>query len=235
MTQQTIKRRIKDIPEKQRPYERLERLGASALSDAELLSILIRSGRAGESSLDLAHRVLDLDVAGRGLAFLNDATIEELSAIPGIGRVKSIQLVAAVELGKRSGLPHDTSQRTRIDCPEDVAGMLTREMAHLPREELRVVCLDVRNRVIRTIRVSEGGLFAAVVSPRDLFREVIKANASSVILAHNHPSGDPEPSREDAESTGRMVQAGEMIGIRVLDHLVIATGGQVSLKRRGLM
>ncbi len=235
MTQQPTKRRIKDLPEAQRPYERLERLGASALSDTELLSIFIRSGRAGESSLDLAHRVLDLDVAGRGLSFLQDATIEELTAIPGIGRVKSIQLAAAVELGRRSGHTADALRRTKIACPEDVAGMLSLEMAHLPREELRVVCLDVRNRVIRTIRISEGGLFAAVVSPRDLFREVIKANASSVILAHNHPSGDPEPSQEDVQSTQRMVKAGEMIGIRVLDHLVIATGGQVSLKRRGLM
>ncbi len=229
------KKRIKDIPRTQRPYERMEQAGAAALSDVELLSILIRSGRSGENSLELAQRVLELDTSGQGMSFLYGIAREELISIPGIGRVKATQLLAAAELGRRAGMRSDASDRVRISSPEDVAGLLSGEMSHLPREELRVVCLDVRNRLIRTIRVSEGGLFAAVVSPRDLFREVIKTNASGVILAHNHPSGDPEPSREDTDSTRRMVQAGEMLGIRVLDHLVIASGGQVSLRKRGLM
>ncbi|NLN46848.1 MAG: DNA repair protein RadC [Clostridiaceae bacterium] len=229
------KRRIKDIPKTQRPYERMEHAGAAALSDVELLSILIRSGRTGENSLDLAQRVLELDTSGQGISFLYGAAREELTLIPGIGRVKAMQLLAAAELGRRAGMRSDATDRVRIGSPEDVAGLLAGEMSHLPREELRVVCLDVRNRLIRTIRVSEGGLFAADVSPRDLFREVIKTNASGVILAHNHPSGDPEPSKEDTDSTRRMVQAGDMLGIRVLDHLVIASGGQGSLRKRGLM
>ena len=227
--------RIKDLPKTQQPYERMERDGAAALSDAELLSIVIRSGMKGENSLELAGRILGLDILGIGLSFLYGLSAEELIALPGIGKVKALQVKAAAEIGRRAGIPAGSAERGKVASPEDVARLLTSEMSHLPREELRVVCLDVRNRLIRTVRISEGGLFAAVVSPRDIFREVIKANASSVIFAHNHPSGDPEPSTEDSDSTRRMIKAGELLGIRVLDHLVIATGGYVSLKQRGLI
>ncbi len=227
--------RIKDMPRIQRPYERMEREGAAVLSDAELLSIIIRSGRAGENSLDLAARILCLDHSGAGLSFLHGLALEELIAIPGIGRVKAMQVKAAAELGRRAGIPACVAERTKVASPDDVARLLVNDMSHLPREELRVVCLDIRNRLIRTIRISEGGLFSAVVSPRDIFREVIKVNASSVVFAHNHPSGDPEPSKEDGESSKRMVKAGDMLGIRVLDHLIVAAGRYISMKQRGLM
>lgn len=235
MENRTATSRIKDIPKAQRPYERMERDGAGILSDAELLSIVIRSGKAGENALDLSNRILGLDITGAGLSFLQGLALEELTLIPGIGRVKAMQIKAAAEIGRRAGAQGGKTERAKVASPEDVARLLTSEMSHLPREELRVVCLDVRNRLIRTVRVSEGGLFAAVVSPRDIFREIIKVNAYSVIFAHNHPSGDPEPSKEDGESTRRMVKAGDLLGIRVLDHLVVATGGYVSLKQRGMM
>ena len=227
--------RMKDIPRTQRPYERMEQCGAAGLSDAELLSIVIRNGRTGENSLDLSNRILGLDISGIGLSFLYNLTIEELTALGGIGRVKALQIKAAAEIGRRAGIPACFTERAKVASPDDVAKLLLSDMAHLPREELRVVCLDIRNRMIRTIRISEGGLFSAVVSPRDIFREVIKVNASSVVFAHNHPSGDPEPSKEDGESTRRMIKAGELLGIRVLDHLVIAAGGFVSLKQRGII
>ena len=172
--------RIKDLPKTLQPYERMSRDGTATLSDAELLSIVIRSGRKGENSLDLAGRILGLDILGIGLSFLHGLAAEELTALPGIGQVKAYQIKAAAEIGRRAGIPSGSAERGKVAGPEDVARLLTSEMSHLPREELRVVCLDVRNRLIRTIRISEGGLFAAVVSPRDIFREVIKVNASSV-------------------------------------------------------
>jgi DNA repair protein RadC len=227
--------RMKDIPRAQRPYERMEQSGAASLSDAELLSIVIRNGRSGENSLDLSSKVLGLDISGIGLSFLYSLTVEELTSLAGIGKVKAMQIKAAAEIGRRAGIPACFTGRAKVAGPEDVAKFLFIEMSHLPREELRVVCLDVRNRLIRTIRISEGGLFAAVVSPRDIFREVIKANAPSIVFAHNHPSGDPEPSKEDGDSTRRMIKAGELLGIHVLDHLVIAAGGYVSLKQRGII
>jgi DNA repair protein RadC len=225
-----------DLPEDDRPYEKLLHLGAAALSDAELMAVIIRSGSRKESALALAQRLIrTLDEQSAGPAFLRDSSVEELTALPGIGRVKAVQLKAAVELGNRAGRTARLSARRLIKRPEDVLGFLEKDMVALPREELRIVLLDVRNRIIRICRIGEGGLTAAVIHPRDLFREAVKANAAALILVHNHPSGDAAPSSEDIETTRKMREIGDMMGIRVMDHLVVATSGSVSFRQKGLL
>jgi DNA repair protein RadC len=169
------------------------------------------------------------------LAFLRESSLEELTALPGMGRVKALQLRAAVELGSRAERSSRRQTRRLLKRPEDAYALLESEMVSLPREELRVILLDARNRLIRITRISEGGLSSAVIHPRDLFREAVKANAAALILVHNHPSGDATPSPDDLTTTRRMCETGEMMGIRVVDHLILARGGSVSLKQTGLM
>ncbi|MDW7656580.1 MAG: DNA repair protein RadC [Bacillota bacterium] len=225
-----------DLPEDDRPYEKLLHMGAAALSDAELMAVIIRSGSRKESALALTQRLIrTLDEQSAGPVFLRDSSVEELTALPGIGRVKALQLKAAIELGNRAGRTARLSARRLIKRPEDVLGFLEKDMIALPREELRIVLLDARNRIIRICRIGEGGLTAAVIHPRDLFREAVKANAASLILVHNHPSGDATPSSEDIETTRKMCEIGEMMGIRVMDHLVVASSGSVSFRQKGLL
>lgn len=230
---------MKTLPAEDRPCEKFTSRGASQLTDAELLAIIIRSGRRRESALALCQRMLaglaDSDQPGAGLRNLQDASLEELQGQPGIGPVKAVQIKAALELGSRLVSAGRIPEKMQIKSPVDAIALLEGEMRYLPREELRAIFLDIRNRVIRTSRISEGGLASSVLYPRDLFREAVKANAASLILVHNHPSGDSAPSREDIETTRRFIDMGEMMGVRVMDHLVIASGGSVSLKQQGLI
>lgn len=230
---------MQDLPADDRPSEKLMHQGAAALSDAELMAVIIRSGSRHETALSLAQRLLNTLGDGAnsfsGLKALRDSSIEELTAFPGIGRVKAAQLKAAMELGSRVNRNGRLTNRRQIRCPEDILDCLAPEMAVLPREELRAVLLDARNRVIRVCQIGQGGLTGAVIHPRDLFREAVKANAASLILVHNHPSGDASPSDEDIETTRRMAKMGEMMGIQVIDHLVIASSGSTSLREQGLL
>ncbi len=223
------------LPETERPYEKLEALGAPALTDAELVAILIRSGTRTENSLVVASRLILQGGEGRGISFFADATVEELRNVPGIGRVKAICLKAAVELGRRATRGGATRGGERIQDPETLVDGVLDGMRFLEREEIWAILLDVRGRLIRTIRFSGGGLAASVLLPRDLFRDAIRSGASSLVLAHNHPSGDPEPSEEDIHATCQVREAGDLIGVRLLDHIVMASGGSVSMKRRGLV
>ncbi len=224
---------MRNLPVGDRPYEKMLLSGPKALSDAELLAVIIRSGSRRESALNLCQRLLADQPLG--LDVLHDNSLEELMALPGIGRVKAIQIKAALEIGSRAVNHSRNKMRQQIKTPEDALAILDHDMRSLPREELRIILLDARNRVIRISRISEGGLTASVVYPRDLFREAVKANAAAVILAHNHPSGDAAPSREDLESTSRLMEIGEMMGIKVVDHLILAANGSVSLKQLGLI
>ncbi len=228
---------MRHLPSDDQPYEKLMNQGAQALSDAELLAVIIRSGNRAESALTVCQRLLSdrNEKNGCGLLAIADKSLEELTARPGIGKVKAVQMKAAIEIGYRAALASRTSNRQLIRSPEDAFLLLDLEMRNLPREELRIILLDVRNKVIRISRISEGGLTASVVFPRDLFREAVKANAAGVILAHNHPSGDATPSREDLETTRRLTEAGEMMCIRIIDHLILAAGGSISLKQHGLI
>lgn len=242
-----------DLPASDRPYEKLLAKGAGALTDAELLAVIIRSGSRKETALALSQRLVRHhgsvpgaagtaastgepdEPAGEGLDFLRDSSLEELMAFPGIGQVKAIQLHAVVELGSRLGRTLRMRSRLQIRSPDDAIALLEPEMAELPREELRLILMDIRNRIIRISRISEGGLSAAIICPRDLFREAVRANAAAMILAHNHPSGESAPSSEDLATTRKMIEMGEMMGIKVVDHVILASGGSVSLKQKGLV
>ena len=230
---------MKSIPVLDRPTEKLVRLGSQALSDAELLAIIIRSGTVKESALAVCQRLLAEGkghAGGQGgLRDLLDKTLEELKVISGIGPVRAAQIKAALELGSRLQGQRSLGSRTTIRVPEDAISVLESEMRFLPREEFRAILLDIRNRIIRISSISAGSLNAAIVHPRDLFREAVKSNAAAMILAHNHPSGDSTPSQEDIEATTRFMEIGKLMGVRIVDHIIIAQEGSASLRQLGLI
>ncbi len=221
---------IKELPEGERPRERLEHYGAASLSTAELMAIILRIGSRDENVIMLAQRLL---TCYGGLPGLAAASFEELAGIKGVGRVKAIELKAAFELGKRLlvAAPHE---RPMVKSPADAANLLLMEMGPLEQEHLRTVILDSKNHVLKVHTVYIGSLNTAMVRVGELFREAIRLNAAAVIVAHNHPSGDPTPSPEDVRVTHQIVEAGKLLNIDVLDHLVIGQQRWVSLKERGL-
>lgn len=224
---------IKDLPDSEKPRERLLSYGAEALSNSELLSVLIQTGTGNLSALDLANRVLCLDKES-GVRFLSSCTQEQLMDIHGIGPSKACQILAAVELGKRvfSG---DFLEKPRITSPEDIADVFMPKMRNLNREEFRVCFLNTKNEVMAHDVISIGSLNASIVHPREVFSQAIKRSAASIILVHNHPSGNPEPSREDIEITNRLSESGLLLGIKVIDHVIIGKGKWYSLKANGDM
>jgi DNA repair protein RadC len=222
--------RIADIPAGERPRERMQRVGAGALSDGELLAILIHSGRRGRSAIQLAQMMLS---ASGGLAGVQKMSFDELCGIRGIGQAKACQLKAAIEIGQRiSALTPE--ERRSLQSPQDVARLVLAEMQALEQEHMRVLLCDTRNRLIRMVEVYKGSLNAASVRIGEVFREAIRANAASLVVVHNHPSGDPTPSPEDVALTRSMVEAGKLLDVEVLDHLIVGQGQFVSLKARGL-
>ncbi|MCK4962100.1 MAG: DNA repair protein RadC [Anaerolineales bacterium] len=222
--------RITDLATSERPRERLAALGAGALSSAELIAILLRTGIEGLNAVQLAQDLL-MDLGG--LAGLHRVPYEELRSRRGIGPAKAAQLKAAVELGRRLGaaVPED---RPTIQSPSDAAALLLYEMGALEQEHLRVLLLDTRNRLIRTIEVYRGSLNTSLIRVGEVFRDAVRSNAASIIIVHNHPSGDPTPSPEDVSVTRALVEAGSLLDIEVLDHLVIGKNCFVSLKSKGL-
>ncbi len=222
---------VREMPEEERPRERLDRLGPEALRDAELLAILFRTGTRQLGAVALAERVLQ---HFNGLRTLARASIEEIQQIPGVGRVKAIETKAALELGKRLA-DHREPERPRIRSARDVADLLMVRYKDAENEELKCLLLNTKNEVLRVIDVSRGGLDGTSAIPRDVFRQAVREGASAVIVCHNHPSGDPEPSRNDVELTERLAKAAEILGLRLLDHVVFGDGRHVSLKERNLM
>ncbi len=225
--------RVKDLPEDERPYERLEKFGANMLSNAELLAIIIKTGTRRETSIDVAKRLLKKDEEGIGLAFLNHISLEELTGIKGIGKVKAIQLKALAELSKRISSTRRGAEVV-IKSPEDVSQYLMGEMRCLAQEEFRILLLNTKNCVTKMCTIAVGGLNASYVEAREIFKEPVRTGAASIILVHNHPSGDPSPSRDDILLTRRAAEAGAIMGIKVLDHIVIGGGTYSSLKEEGL-
>lgn len=221
---------IKDLPAQERPRERLARSGETALSTTELLAIILRTGVGGESALAMARRLLS---KYDGLTGLARASFSELRAERGLGNAKTAQLKAALELGRRMLLA-TPEERLIIRSPSDVAQLLTAEMAHLEQEHFRVLYLDTRNRLLGSDTVYIGSLNASHIRVAEIFRDAIKRNCAAVIVAHNHPSGDPSPSREDVAVTRQILAAGNLLGIELLDHLVIGQQRFVSLRERGL-
>lgn len=227
--------RMKDLPVSERPYEKLEKFGAEVLSNAELLAIIIKTGSRNETSVALAQRILVQDDTEKGIAFLYDMTLEQLKKIKGVGRVKAVQIKALMELAKRISSTYIMKDRLTVRSPEDVSCMVMEEMRHLRKEVFKVILLNTKNHVIKQLNISIGSLNASIVHPREVFSEAVKHGCSAMVLVHNHPSGDPEPSMEDIETTRRLVSAGDVLGIKVLDHIIIGDGRHISLKDRGLI
>jgi len=221
---------IKDLPEEERPRERLTRYGASVLSNAELLAILLRTGTKEESAISLAHRIL---VQEQGLRYLADINVEQLSSIKGIGKAKAAQIKAAIELGKRLAAFEPAADKP-LKCPQDVAALLMEEMRYLKKEHMKLVLLNVKCNLISVEEISVGSLNASIVHPREVFNPAIRKSSASIIMVHNHPSGDPSPSNEDVSITARIAEAGKLIGIELVDHIIIGDGKYISMKEKGL-
>ncbi|MCP4358547.1 MAG: JAB domain-containing protein [Chloroflexi bacterium] len=221
---------IRDMAEGERPRERLMLVGSTAVSTAELLAIILRTGVGGENVLRLAERLL---MHFQDLPGLAHASIAELMSVKGIGPAKAVEIKAALEIGRRL-MASAPQEKPKVTTPADAANLLMSEMMFLEKEHLKLILLDTRNSVLRTPTIYVGSLNASVVRIGELFREAIKDNAAAFIVAHNHPSGDPSPSPEDIRVTRQLVQAGKLLDIDVLDHIIIGRQRFVSLKERGL-
>lgn len=220
---------VRGLPSSDRPRERLYTRGAAELSLQELLAIVIGGGTRGSGALVLALRLLgefgDLVTMGR-------AGVDELRRVPGIGFARACQVVAAFELGKRFAR-ESRSSGSSVRAPKDIARMFMDEMKHYDREHFKAAFLNTKNQVIKVVTVSIGSLNASIVHPREILKPAIAVSAASIILVHNHPTGDPTPSREDVEFTRRFAKCGELIGIELLDHIVIGADRFQSLKESG--
>ncbi|TLS53527.1 JAB domain-containing protein [Paenibacillus antri] len=220
---------LREVPEDERPRERMLRNGASGMSNSELLAILLRTGTRSESAVTLAQRLL---IESGGLRGLADRTVEQLCERRGVGPAKALQLLAALELGRRMART-ELEASPIIRSPEDVSTLVMEDLRYLQQEHFVVLFLNTKNRVVGRETLSVGSLNAAIVHPREVFRAAVKRSAASVICVHNHPSGDPTPSPEDVQLTNRLSEAGHIIGIEVLDHVIIGDRRYVSMKERG--
>ncbi|MFJ7927716.1 DNA repair protein RadC [Peribacillus sp. NPDC096448] len=222
---------IRDYPKEERPRERFLQDGPRSLSNQELLALLLRTGSREESVLQLSCRLIN---SFKGLRLLKEASVEELIVIKGIGEAKAIQILASVELGRRINNLND-QDRYVIRSPEDGANYCMEEMRFLSQEHFVCLYLNTKNQVLQKTTVFIGSLNASIVHPREVFKEAFKRSAASIICLHNHPSGDPSPSREDIEVTKRLVECGKIIGIEILDHIIIGEHKYVSLKEKGYL
>jgi DNA repair protein RadC len=222
---------VRDLPRGERPRERLLKLGGEALSAQEILALILGRGIRGESVMVTSQKLISRFGSLKGVV---SASAEELAETRGIGTAKAAQIKAVLELSRR--LEGDADQRPNpvLKSPEDVAAVARSQLKGKKKEHFLVLCLDTRNRLINHKLVSMGSLDTSIVHPREVFKEAVSSCAASVIFAHNHPSGDPEPSREDIELTKRLVKAGEIIGIDVLDHIIVCDKDYLSLKAGNL-
>lgn len=227
--------KIKDLPNDDRPYERCLREGPEVLSDAELLSIIIRTGSREANSLELASRILALNYPREGILGLLHLSLQELMAIKGIGQVKGIQLLCIGELSRRIWKRKLLEQPLTFKNPRSIAEYYQEDMRHQNREQFHVMLFNTKQVLIRDVLISQGTVNASLATPREVFIEALRYQAVSLVLVHNHPSGDPEPSREDILLTRRIKEVGELIGIRLQDHVIIGDGVFVSLKERGMI
>ena len=222
---------IHDLPVSERPRERLQQFGAESLSAAELLALIMGRGIAGESVMVTAQRLLSHFGSLKGIA---DASLEELSQVRGIGVAKAAQFKAAFELANRAEVYSETSKKPVIKSPKDVFGLVSQRLKAEKREHFLAILLDSRSRLIKVCQIPVGSLDASIVHPREVFREAVVASAASVIFAHSHPSGDPTASDDDIGLSKKLAQAGEIMGIDVLDHIIIGSNDYLSLKRQSL-
>lgn len=222
---------IKQYPDSEKPYEKLELYGEKVLSNAELLAIIIKTGTKDETSISLANKVLSLIGEENNLSGLSTISIERLKKLKGIGRVKAIQIKAVVELAKRLSRPINTS-KMQIKSAKDVADILMQEMQFEKREIAKLLILNVKNIVLKIIDISLGGTNFVAIEPKAILYEAIQMQAARIILVHNHPSGDIHPSTDDINVTKRLYEASKLVGIELLDHIIIGNGKYDSIKFR---
>lgn len=222
---------IKQIPFEDRPYEKFEKLGASYLTDAELLAVIIKNGTKSLNSLDLSRYILSNHENGlSGFRYLKQASLDELMKIPGIGKVKAIQLKSVLELASRINNEIISEKKIKIKSPQDVYSLLQLEMGDKQTEELKVVILDNKNQVKSVVTVSKGATNKTAISPKEVLCEPIKQLASGIILVHNHPSGDTTPSRQDVLLTRKINDYASIFEITLCDHVIIGKNGYTSIK-----
>ncbi len=222
--------RITDLAIDERPRERLAHLGPQALANSELLAILVRVGVPGENAVQVGQRLLK---EFGGISGLHRAPFEELCNQHGIGKAKAAQIKAAIELGGRLRL-ESPEERPAVNSPADAAALVAYDMSALEQEHLRVIMLDTRNRVLEIVEIYKGSVNSSQIHVGEIFKPAVRRNAPALIVVHNHPSGDPTPSPEDVAVTRAIVQAGKLLDVDVLDHMVIGQGSWVSMKERGL-
>lgn len=225
--------KIKDMHPEERPYEKCEKYGAQALTEVELLAAIIKTGVQGANSTDLAREVINL-TSERNLSGLSKLSLCELMTIKGIGKVKAIQIMCIIELSKRIS-KQKADVKLRFDNPKTVADYYMEELRHNDTECLMLVMLDTKCRLISDRIMTIGTINSSLVSAREIFIEAVRRKAVNIVLLHNHPSGDPNPSREDIYATKKIVEAGQLIGISLIDHIIIGDNNYVSLKERGII
>ncbi len=228
-TKKYYREALKDWPENDRPKEKFVAHGGAYLSDSELLAILVESGSGGKNSVDLARDLLKKfdDLSG-----IDSASIDELCKVNGIGNGKAIIIKAGLEIGRRF-VSSSKSANSVYRSSEDVVDVYMPKMKNLKREIFKIVLLNAKNKPIKSVTIAEGGLTSSVAHPREIFNPAIRESAHAVILMHNHPTGDPEPSDEDINYTRRLVEAGKMVGIKVLDHIIIGENNYYSFSDEG--
>ena len=220
---------IKKLPELERPYEKAMLYGIQSLSNPELLAIIIKTGTKEKTSVELAQEILTIEKRGKeNIQFLQEVSIEELTKIKGIGKIKAIQIKALCEFNKRMARPIQKAE-IKIRTAENVSRLLMNEMQYEKREKVKVLVLNTKNILLRILDVSYGGTNSAVIEPKDILTEPTKMGAPKIILVHNHPSGDPTPSKEDIELTKRIYKASALLGIELLDHIVIGKQKYISI------
>ncbi|AKN32285.1 DNA repair protein RadC [Clostridium carboxidivorans P7] len=227
--EQTLK--IMDLPENERPRERLLRYGTQSLSNAELLAIILSSGTKKENVLSLSNRIIK---ETGGLNGLLKSTAEDFMSLSGIGEAKAAQLMALLEISKRFKSYRDGNDY-KVSKPRDAAALVMDEMKNFKQEHLKVIMLNTKNVVLFIKDVSVGSLNSSIVHPREVFCDAIRKNSAFIIVCHNHPSGDPQPSNEDINVTNRLKECGKLLGIELLDHLIIGNGRYISLKEKGIL
>ncbi len=226
-------KKMKQIPEEERPYEKCVRLGAEALTDAELLAVLLRTGTKGSPSVHMAEEVLNLSREKEGLLGLHSLSLAQLKSVKGIGKVKAVQIKCIGELSKR--IAQTTARKgLQFTKPWSIADYYMERLRHKEQEELICMMLDTKNHLLGEEMIFKGTVNASLVSPREVFLAAMSYHAVGILLVHNHPSGDPAPSQADLDFTQRILEAGELLGISLLDHIIIGDCRYLSFRQQGI-
>lgn len=223
---------IMEIPKDERPREKLLKYGAKSLTNSELIGILLRVGSNKDTAITLGQKILKEDE--KGLLNLVNATPDSLNKFHGVSNAKAATILAAVELGKRISTTK-ANESFKITSPQDVSALVMEDMRYYKKEYFKIILLDTKNKVIDIMTISIGSLNSSIVHPREVFLEAVKKSSASIILLHNHPSGEVQPSREDINITQRLIEAGDIMGIKVLDHIIIGDGTYLSFKEENII